>query len=284
MSDGPYAEVIGDPIAHSKSPTIHKHWLALAGIDADYRATLVRLEDLRAYLESRRRDPHWRGCNVTIPHKQAVMPLLGRIDPAAERIGAVNTVRSEGGVLTGYNTDYNGFLEPLRAHLAHDRLFRMARILGAGGAAKAVALALHDHGFTSVIAARDVKQARSLRESFEPDDRLVCPLEQFATPTDFPWDDREGMFDLVVNTTPLGMTGKPPLAIDFSHVPPHAVIYDIVYAPLETELLAEARRRGLRTIDGLHMLIGQAAEAFRLFYGVAPPRERDAELRAMLVS
>lgn len=285
MSDElPFAEVIGDPIGHSKSPMIHKFWLERAGITADYRASQVKPEDLWMFFEERRRNPSWRGCNVTIPHKQAVMKLLDSIDPAAERIGAVNTVVPEDGRLVGYNTDYIGFLEPLQPLLAQSQLFRMARIIGAGGAAKAVALALHDHGFTCVIIARDVEKAKALRAAFEPDDRLVAPLDIFARSTDFPFDDREGILDLVVNTTSLGMTGQPPLLLDFSHVPPGAVIYDIVYAPLETPLLAEARVRGLPAIDGLHMLIGQAAAAFERFFGRPAPRDADDRLRAMLVS
>jgi len=284
MTDMPFAEVIGDPISHSKSPLIHKHWLQHAGIEADYRASHVKPEDLWTFLEDRRRNPSWRGCNVTIPHKQAVIPLLDRIDPAAERIGAVNTVVPEHGKLVGYNTDYAGFLEPLQPLLAQQQLFRMARIFGTGGAAKAVVLALHDHGFTIVIAARDLEKARALREAFEPDERLIAPIDIFAEPTDFPFDDREGILDLVVNTTSLGMSGQPPLALDFSHVPPNSIVYDIVYAPLETPLLAEAKRHGLRTIDGLHMLIGQAAAAFERFFGRPAPRHDDDALRALLVA
>lgn len=279
-----YAEVIGDPISHSRSPMVHKHWLEGAGITADYRATKVSSEDLQNFFEARRADPDWRGCNVTIPHKQAVMPLLDEIDPAAGRIGAVNTVVPRDGRLIGYNTDYAGFLEPLRPLLKQHHLFRMARIFGAGGAAKAIALALHDQGFTIVVGARNLDQARSLRENFEPDDTLMAHLDHFAEPIDFPWDDREGILDVVVNTTSLGMKGQPPLLLDFSHVPPNAVIYDIVYAPLETPLLAEARARGLRTVDGLAMLIGQAAVAFEHFFGVPAPREDDAVLRERLVA
>lgn len=284
MSEMIFAEVIGDPISHSKSPTIHKFWLERAGIQADYRASHVKPEDLASFFEERRRNASWRGCNVTIPHKQAVMTLMDRIDPAAERIGAVNTVVPEDGKLVGYNTDYAGFLEPIRPLLAQQHLFRMARVFGTGGAAKAIVLALHDHGFTIVVAARDLDKARALRESFEPDERLIAPIEIFADPTDFPFDDREGILDIVVNTTSLGMKGQPPLALDFSHVPPNSVIYDIVYAPLETPLLAEARRQGLRTVDGLHMLIGQAAEAFGRFYGRPAPRDADDALRALLVA
>lgn len=280
----PYAEVIGDPIAHSKSPVIHGHWLRQAGIEGDYRATHVRPDELAGYFAARRKDPAWRGANVTIPHKQAVIPFLDRLDPAAKKIGAVNTVRREDGKLVGYNTDFNGFLEPLRPALAQPHLFRMARIFGAGGAAKAVAHALWAQGFTIVVAARDLDQARALRATFEPDETLIAPLGHFAEPTDFAWDDRGGVFDLVVNTTSLGMTGQPPLLVDFSHIPPGATVYDIVYAPLETPLLAEAKARGHRTIDGLAMLIGQAAEAFELLFGIAAPRAADAALREKLVA
>jgi shikimate dehydrogenase len=279
-----YAEVIGDPISHSKSPMIHKFWLDQAGIAADYRATHVTPDGLAAHFASRRADPLWRGSNVTIPHKQAVIPLLDRLDPAAEKIGAVNTVRPENGGLVGYNTDFGGFLEPLQPLLAQSHLFRMARMFGAGGAAKAIALALASHGFTIVVAARNLDQARALRASFGPDDSLIAPLSHFAEPTDFAWDNRSGVLDLVVNTTSLGMTGQPPLLVDFSHVPPGAVVYDIVYSPLETPLLAEARSRGHQTINGLAMLIGQAAEAFALFFGQPALRDHDADLRRMLTA
>ncbi|MBP8233893.1 MAG: shikimate dehydrogenase [Rhizorhabdus sp.] len=284
VSNLPYAEVIGDPIAHSKSPMIHRYWLQQAGIAADYRASHIRTEDLQSFFEQRRADPLWRGCNVTIPHKQAVMPFLDEIDPAAQRIGAVNTIVPRDGRLIGYNSDYAGFLEPLQPLLAQQHLFRMARIFGTGGAAKAVAIALHDQGFTCVIIARDLDKARALREAFEPDDRLVAPIDIFAEPTDFPFDDRQGILDVVVNTTSLGMKGQPPLQLDFSHIPPNAVIYDIVYAPLETPLLAEARARGLRTVDGLRMLVGQAAVAFEHFFGVPAPRGADDDLRRQLLA
>jgi shikimate dehydrogenase len=280
----PYAEVIGDPIAHSKSPLIHGFWLEQAGIGAEYRKAHVRPEDLAAYFAMRRADPAWRGCNVTIPHKQAVMPLLDRIDPAAARIGAVNTVVREGDALVGHNSDAPGFLEPLAPLLAETHLFRMARIIGAGGAARAVVDALHERDFALVIAARRQEQAEALIAGYDPAFNHAVTLDHFADPTDFRFDDRAGCLDLVVNTSPLGMAGQPPLRLDFSHVPPGSLVYDIVYAPLETPLLAEARARGLRTIDGLAMLTGQAAVAFEKFFGVPAPRERDAELRALLAA
>lgn len=283
----PYAEVIGDPIAHSKSPLIHGFWLDQLGAEGRYERCHVRPHELHDYFEARRGDDSWRGCNVTIPHKQAVLPLLDRVDPLAARIGAVNTVRREAdGSLSGFNTDLGGFLEPLRPLLAERHLFRMGRIIGAGGAARAIAHALSSQSFTLAFIARDLEKAGALLREVEPKapDTMLAKLGDWSKRLDFAWDDRSGVLDLVVNATSLGMNGYPPLEIDFSHVPPNAVIYDIVYAPLETPLLAEARDRGLRTVDGLSMLIGQAAEAFELFFGMTPPRDRDQVLREILTS
>lgn len=283
----PYAEVIGDPIAHSKSPLIHGFWIEKLGIEAHYDRSHVTPAGLADYFSGRKRDVDWRGCNVTIPHKQAVMPLLDRIDPHAEAIGAVNTiVRTWDGGLIGYNSDGAGFLEPLRPVLSKSHLFRMARIIGSGGAARAVVHALAEEGFTIAMIARDQGKALAILREIDSDapETMLATLENWAKPTDFAWDDRSGVLDLVVNTTSLGMHGQPPLLIDFSHVPPGAMVYDIVYAPLETPLLAEARKRGLRTFDGLEMLIGQAAVAFERFFGMPAPRAHDAELRALLTS
>lgn len=280
----PYAEVIGDPIAQSKSPAIHGFWLTKLGIDADYRACHVTPAGLAEYLAARREDPDWRGCNVTMPHKQAVMPLLGRIEPPADAIGAVNTIcPASGGVLAGTNTDAAGFLEPLTADLAQTHYFRMARILGTGGAARAIITALAGHGFTLVVAGRDPAKARALLDELAPKgEHHAIPLSHFADPTDFAFDDREGCCDLIINASLLGMQGQPPLAFDWSHAPPGSIAYDIVTAPLDTPFLQAARARGHRTIDGLAMLIGQAAVAFERFFGQPAPREHDAELRATL--
>jgi shikimate dehydrogenase len=280
----PYAEVIGDPIAQSMSPAIHNFWLEKLGIDAEYRACHVRPDELEGYFTRRRADAEWRGCNVTMPHKQAVMPLLDRIDPQAKAIGAVNTVvRETDGTLASYNTDAAGFLEPLQVDLTQTHLYRMARILGAGGAARAIVAALAGQGFTLVLAARDPAKARALLDELAPKgEHHAVDLAHFALPTQFAFDDRAQLFDLVVNASPLGMAGQPPLAFDFSHAPPGSKVYDIVTHPLETPLLAEARRRGLPTIDGLAMLIGQAAVAFEKFFGQPAPREHDAELRELL--
>ena len=280
-----YAEVIGDPIAQSKSPAIHTFWLNQLGIAADYRACQVRTAELADYFARRRDDPDWRGCNITMPHKQAAIALLDVVDPLAARIGAVNTVvRGEGGKLTGYNTDVAGFLEPLEPYLGETHLVRMARVIGAGGAARAIVAALADQHFTIVLAARDPAKAQALLAKLAPKgEHHTPPLEHFAAPTDFAFDDRSQLLDLVINASPLGMAGQPPLQFDLSHVPPGSVVYDIVTHPLETPLLAAARAAGFVTIDGLEMLIGQAATAFALFFGQPAPRQSDADLRALLI-
>ncbi|MCB2085800.1 MAG: shikimate dehydrogenase [Sphingomonadaceae bacterium] len=280
----PYAEVIGDPIEQSKSPAIHNFWLGRLGLDAVYQRQLVTSDGLTEYLAARRQDPRWRGCNVTMPHKQAIIPLLDRVDPLAARIGAVNTVvRDEDGMLAGYNTDCAGFLEPLGSDLAQTHLFRMARILGTGGAARAIVAGLADNGFTLVLAGRNPDKARSMLDELAPEgEHHAISLDHFAERTDFAFDDRAGILDLVVNASPLGMHGQPELAFDWSHAPPGSIAYDIVTHPVETRLLSIASRAGSRTIDGLSMLIGQAAIAFELFFGAKPPRDCDGELRARL--
>lgn len=282
----PYAEVIGDPIAQSKSPAIHGFWLGKLGIAAEYRACHVTADKLADYLAQRRADPAWRGCNVTMPHKQAVMSLLDVVDPLAARIGAVNTiVRLEDSTLAGFNTDAGGFLEPLRDRLAETHYYRMARILGTGGAARAIIAALADEGFTLVVAGRDPAKARTLLDELATaDEHHAVDIAHFAGPTDFAFDDREGCLDLVVNASSLGMQGQPPLAFDWSHAPPGSIAYDIVTAPLDTAFLQGARAAGHRTVDGLAMLIGQAAAAFERFFGQPAPREHDAELRRILTA
>jgi shikimate dehydrogenase len=265
----PYAEVIGDPIGHSKSPAIHRFWLEALGIDADYRAAHVKPEDLAAYFESRRADPDWRGCNITIPHKQAALDLVEDRGGVRESIGAINTVIRDGDALIGTNTDAGGFYAPI-AGLALEG--RHAVVIGAGGAARAVLFALSKLGIGRVtMLNRNVLKAAALLARFGVKGEalpLGSPLPAAA---------------LVVNTSSLGMDGYPPLAIDLSPLPDDAVVYDLVYAPLETDLLAQARERELDTVDGLDMLIGQAALAFELFFGAEPPRDRDEELRESLV-
>jgi len=279
-----YAEVIGDPIAQSKSPAIHNFWLGKLGIDAQYRACHVRPDALEEYLAARKEDPKWRGCNVTMPHKQAVMPLLYSVEAPADTIGAVNTIYPAfDRLLAGTNTDAAGFLEPLKADLAQTHYFRMARIIGTGGAARAIITALAGHGFTLVVAGRDPAKARALLDELAPKgEHHAIDLAHFTNPTEFAFDDREACLDLVVNASSLGMQGQPPLAFDWSHAPPGSIAYDIVTAPRDTPFLRGAQAKGHRTIDGLSMLIGQAAVAFETFFGQPAPREHDTELRERL--
>ena len=281
----PYAEVIGDPIAQSKSPAIHGFWLEKLGLEGEYRAHRVSSEGLADYISGRREDPDWRGCNVTMPHKQAVLSLVDRLEPLAKRVGAVNTIhRAKDGKLVGRNTDVAGFLEPLQERLRQQHYFRMARVLGTGGAARAIVAGLGAEGFTLVLAGRNPGKARALLDELAEGDHHTAPLAHFAKATDFAFDDREGCCDLVVNASPLGMRGQPPLAFDWSHAPPGSIAYDIVTDPVETDFLLAARAAGFETIDGLSMLIGQAAAAFTHFFGKEPPRQHDAELRDRLTA
>ena len=264
-----FAEVIGDPIAHSKSPLIHGFWLEALGIDAAYRATHVAPEDLGAFLAQRQADPAWRGCNITIPHKQAALDHVA--DPGGVRssIGAINTVfRGDAGTFIGTNTDAGGFYAPI-ADL--DLTGQPVVVIGAGGAARAVLFALSrvDVGPVTILN-RNVLKGAALLSSFGLKGQAL-PLTA-ALPA----------AALLVNTSALGMVGQPPLEIDLAPLPDDALVYDVVYAPLETPLLQAARARDLETVDGLEMLVGQAALAFELFFGAEPPRDRDEELRALL--
>ena len=264
----PYAEVIGDPIAQSKSPLIHGFWLEKLGIAAEYRACHVGPEELADYFARRRGDAQWRGCNITMPHKQAAMPLLDAIDPAAARIGAVNTVVPEADGLGGHNTDLPGFLEPLG-----EQRFEVVSVIGAGGAARAILAALADRKVRWVsLQNRSVRKGEALMAEFGLDGCVVAPGK--AVPT----------AELLVNTSSLGMAGFPVLPPVERYVAEGGIVYDIVTHPLDTDLLRRARGRGLRTIDGLAMLIGQAAAAFEKFFGQPAPREHDAELRARLTA
>lgn len=280
-----YAHVIGDPIAHSKSPTIHQFWLEKLNIKAEYRAHHVLDGGLADYISDCRNDTGWLGSNVTMPHKQAIIPLLDDLDPIAKTVGAVNTVvRQSDGTLKGFNTDVAGFLEPLSSALEETHLFRMARILGTGGAARAIITALAQQKVVLVLAGRNPDKAKRLLDELVPQgEHHTAPLAHFANPTDFDFDDRENCLDIIVNASPLGMRGQPELDFDFSHAPPGSIVYDIVTDPLETRFLKNARAAGFRTIDGYAMLIGQAAEAFAHFFGEAPPRQYDAELRDRLL-
>jgi shikimate dehydrogenase len=256
------AGVIGWPVAHSKSPVIHRYWLDQLGLDGDYGRFPVHPDRLEAAIRAL---PALglAGVNVTVPHKQAVMPFLDAIADAARAVGAVNTivVRPDG-TLEGRNTDWLGVIHaiPINEEGRH------VAIIGAGGAARAaVHAARHMRAGRITLLNRSADKARALLENLGMAGD-VMPLG--AAPA----------CDLLINASPLGMTGQPPLAMTLDALPDTAAVFDMVYAPLETPLLAAARARGLRAIDGIEMLIGQAAEAFRLFYGERP---HDADLKTV---
>lgn len=267
----PYAEVIGDPIKHSKSPMIHGFWLQKLNIEADYRACHVQPENLREYVKDRRKDPLWRGCNVTIPHKVAIMEQVRDPGLVKDSIGAMNTiVHQPDGGLMGTNTDAAGFFAPLANS---DWNGAHAVLIGAGGAARAVLFALKQAGVESatILARNGLKASAVMMQSGLNGD--ILPMDSILPNA-----------DLLINTSPLGMVGQPPLEIDLSPLPDHALVYDIVYTPLETKLLKSAKARNLETVDGLEMFIGQAALAFELFFGQTPPMEHDEQLRKLLTA
>ncbi|MES2339339.1 MAG: shikimate dehydrogenase [Pseudomonadota bacterium] len=267
-----YAEVIGDPIAQSKSPVIHKFWLEALGIAGDYRRAHVTRDGLAEYIARSRDDPDWRGCNVTLPHKLAVMDLIDDPGGVRDSIGAMNTIlRQRDGSLIGTNTDAGGFAAPIAGL---DLTDAHVTVVGAGGAARAVLFALSKLGVGRVtVMNRSPLKAAGLLAKFG--------LQGDVVPLGAPIGATTA---LLVNTSALGMTGQPPLDLDLTPLGEDAVVYDIVYAPLETPLLAAAHDRGLDTVDGLEMLVGQAAVAFELFFGAEPPRDRDDELRALLTA
>ncbi|MGP7795752.1 shikimate dehydrogenase family protein [Sphingomonas sp. CLY1604] len=268
----PYAEVIGDPIAQSKSPIIHGFWLEALGLDAEYRKTLVTADDLPRFFAERREDPDWRGCNITMPHKLAALDHVEDRGDVRSGIGAINTVfRAEDGTPVGTNTDAGGFYAPLAGF---DLTGKPVTVVGAGGAARAILFALARMNVGPVtLLNRNVLKAGVLLSSFGLRGQALPLASPLAPDT-----------ALLVNASTLGMAGQPPLDLDIDGLGEEAIVYDIVYAPLETPLLAAARARGLETVDGLEMLIGQAALAFELFFGAEPPRDGDDALRDLLTA
>lgn len=257
-----WAEVIGDPIAHSLSPAIHSRWIEALGMNARYRAMRVSADELIPFLDHRRRDPDWCGCNVTAPHKQAVAKLMDRLTPAAERIGAVNCVFREDAALVGGNTDIFGVAAALGgAEIAG----RKAVILGAGGAAApAVDHLLAQGAAEIVLLVRDPDRAAPLRR--RAPDRIRAAL--------FAREEIAGA-SVVINATPLGLDGGTPMPAEFlaalPSAAPGATLLDMIYCPQRTPLLAAAEAAGLRTSTGMVMLVGQARPSFELFFGQPAP-------------
>lgn len=261
-SVGPRACVIGDPIAHSRSPLIHGFWLAALGINGSYTREHVTAYGLPGFITRLRRG-EYVGANVTVPHKEAVCGLVDRLDQAAKAIGAINTLWMESGRLVGGNTDAIGFLGNLDQQApGWDADLGCAVVIGAGGAARAVVWALAQRKIGDVrIANRNIDRAIALSED------IAGPVRAHGL------DDLPTLIpaaELIINASSLGMTGKPPLRIDLAEAPKSCVVNDLVYAPLETDLLKRARARDLIAVDGLGMLLHQAAPGFEKWFGQRP--------------
>ena len=275
MSTPPRAFVIGWPIGHSRSPLIHRYWLKAYGIAGSYDAVAVRPEELAGFLAEVRAGA-FVGGNVTVPHKESIFRLLaGRTDERAAAAEAVNTLyQAADGALSATNTDIAGFLANLDAETpGWDRARGRAVLLGGGGAARGIAFALASRGIAVTLVnrtrARTEDIARRIGGAVTAQDWAALPAHLAEA-------------DLLVNATSLGMTGNPPLAIDLDPLPRDAVVADIVYAPLETPLLAAARRRGNAVVDGLGMLLHQAVPGFERWFGVRP--EVTTALRDLVVA
>jgi shikimate dehydrogenase len=268
------AGIIGWPVGHSRSPRLHGFWLEKLGLDGAYVPLATAPEHFAQVIAALPR-MGFKGANVTVPHKEAALVLVDHVEPLAARIGAVNTlVLRADGTWEGRNTDAFGFLENLRRGCpAWVPDAGPAVVIGAGGAARAVCVALLDAG---------VARLRLVNRTAERAVRLAAVLGDAVEVVE--WSERSACLDgaaLLVNTTTLGMTGQEPLDLDLGPLPRRAVVNDIVYAPLETPLLAAARRRGNPVVDGLGMLLWQAVPGFEAWFGVRP--EVTDELRAFVL-
>jgi len=263
--------VMGHPVAHSRSPMIHGYWLKTLGIQGAYELKDLTPEAFPAFINNLT-DNGYVGGNVTVPHKEAAYRLVSARDQAAEAIGAVNTLWLENGRLMGGNSDTHGFIANLDDRApGWDVPGCRAVVLGAGGAGRSAVYALKQRGAEVDLVNRTLSRAQDLAARFGP---RVHAHGFDAVPRLL----REA--DVLVNCTSLGLAGKPPLDIDLGPLKRSAVVYDVVYVPLETGLLAAARKRGHRTVDGLGMLLQQAGFGFRKWFGGNP--KVTAELRAMV--
>lgn len=254
--------VIGWPISHSRSPLIHNYWLKQYGISGRYDRVAVKPEELQDFMATLIANG-LEGCNVTIPHKEAAFKLVTPADETTRRLGVVNTVFHHDGNLFGTSTDGEGFLNNAIQTVPELALANSCiTILGAGGAAMAIIGALLDAGCGEIrLLNRTRERAELLRTKFS---QRIVPID---------WERRDNALqdcDLLVNTTALGMTGQQPLQINLAKLNETAVVADIVYSPLETDLLRQARERGNRTVGGLGMLLHQAVRGFELWFGIRP--------------
>ncbi len=258
--------LVGHPISHSKSPVIHEYWLEKNGISGSYKLFDLSCEELEQGLKKMAAD----GCcgfNVTVPHKVSVMELCDEVDDLARVVGAVNTVSIQDGKMTGTNTDVFGFTQNIKDNAPDfDFAKGSALVLGAGGAARAVIQGLLQEGVPEILLSnRTASKADSLIELASDTSRIKR----------VDWEKRSDAsvlngLNLLVNTTALGMSGKPALEIDLRELGDECLVHDIVYAPLQTELLKQATRRGNPTVTGIGMLLHQARPAFKLWHGVLP--------------
>jgi shikimate dehydrogenase len=268
--DRPFAAIVGWPVDQSRSPALHGYWLKQHGITGHYGRLPVepKREALEALVAFLRKTPNARGCNLTLPHKIDIMPLLDRIDPAAKRIGAVNTViKHADGSLEGRNSDGLGFLAHLQLSVPKWKPDAgPVVVLGAGGAARPIVCTLMDAGVRELrLINRTRERAEALAKAFTPSDGRKIVVGN--------WDERANALEgasLLVNSAAVGMTGKPALELDLSKLPKSAVVDDIVYVPLETDLLARARARGNACVDGLGMLLHQGRMGFKAWFGADP--------------
>ena len=263
--------IVGWPVGHSRSPLIHNYWLKHYGIAGEYRREAVPPEEFAAFVKNLAARGY-AGANVTLPHKEAALKL-SQPDDRAEAVGAANTLWLDGASLRSTNTDVEGFLDNLDACApGWDGDLRTAVVLGAGGAARAVVYGLVLRGVSRIIVVnRTPDRAEALRRRFG---ERVHPV---------PWDERNAQLAdaaLVVNATTLGMEHQRDLTLDIAQLPGHALVADLVYVPLLTPLLTAAKARGLRTADGLGMLLHQAVRGFTLWFGKKP--DVTEELRALV--
>ncbi len=270
------AGVIGDPVAHSRSPLIFEHWLTQHAIKGSYERLHVRADNFDGFIRALMKQG-FAGANVTVPHKQAACVLADQLDGLAKRLGAVNTLIFDKGMIIGRNTDGYGFCENLKQQAPDWKRDSPALIIGAGGAARAIVAALADLGVPEIrMANRTASKVRRFQPLLKGTD---CILTQVA------WGQRNEACEgagLLVNTTSLGMYGCAPLELDLLLLPPRAIVADIVYAPLITPLLQAARARGLGVVDGLGMLLHQAVLGFEAWFGRRPAVSDD--LRAVLIA
>jgi shikimate dehydrogenase len=263
--------VVGWPVRHSRSPVIHGHWIRQYSLDAVYRREEIAPEAFADFI-SHLSERGYVGANITIPHKEAAL-AMSEPDDRARAVGAANTLWYDSGRLLSTNTDVEGFTANLDACVpGWEKRAGEAVVLGAGGSARAVIYGLIERAVPKIhVVNRTPGRAEALAALFGP---AVQPVHESALAHVF------GRTGLLVNTTSLGMTGQPPLAIDLDPLPRQAVVADLVYAPLETPLLTAARNRGLAVADGLGMLLHQAVRGFQLWFGVRP--EVTPQLRALI--